>query len=160
MPSLPIVERRECADPPDTVLDGAASDPRAPDASPPRPELRDEDLHELLAAFYRAVAEDPELAPYFTHVDMAAHLPRIVAFWSTLLFHTGRYSGNAFRPHLEMPGLTADHFARWVRTLEDTVDARFAGAAAAGMKALGHRIAYSMQLRLGIMPFADHRALG
>ena len=87
------------------------------------------------------------------------HMPRIVAFWSTILFHTGRYSGNAFRPHMEMPGLTAAHFARWVATLEATVDARFAGPMAEQMKELGHRIAYSMQLRLGIEPFAPFREL-
>lgn len=99
------------------------------------------------------------LAPYFAGLDMPAHMPRIVDFWSTLLFHTGRYSGNAFRPHLEMPGLTAGHFAHWLAALEATVDARFAGEHAERMKALGHRIAYSMQLRLGISPFAEYRPL-
>jgi hemoglobin len=77
-------------------------------------------------------------------------MPRIVAFWSTTLFQTDRYSGNIFRPHLAMAGLTAEHFQRWVAALERTVDERFAGAAAERMKTLGHRIAYSMQLRLGI----------
>ena len=120
-------------------------------------DLRDEDLHDLLVAFYEAVGGDALLAPYFAVVDMRAHMPRIVDFWSTLLFHTGRYSGNAFAPHLQMPGLTADHFARWVATLEATVDARFAGPVATMMKELGHRIAYSMQLRLGIAPFAPFR---
>ena len=80
-------------------------------------------------------------------------MPRIVAFWSTMLFHTGRYSGSAFRPHLNMPGLTAGHFARWVDTLEYTLDARFAGVNVERMKDLAHRIAHSMQLRLGITPF-------
>ncbi|MGI8548495.1 MAG: hypothetical protein ACR2M1_14410 [Gemmatimonadaceae bacterium] len=60
-------------------------------------------------------------------------------------------------PHLEMPGLTAEHFARWVATLEAIVDARFAGPTAHQMKELAHRIAYSMQLRLGISPFAPYR---
>jgi hemoglobin len=91
---------------------------------------------------------------------MTAHVPRIADFWSTLLFHSGRYQGNAFRPHADMPGLTGEHFARWVATLEATVDARHAGAAAERMKALGHRVAYSMQLRLGIAPFAPWRAEG
>ena len=100
---------------------------------------------------------DALLAPYFARLDMTAHLPRIVDFWSTLVFHTGRYSGNAFRPHLAMPGLTAAHFARWVATLDATVDARFAGPAAETMKDYAHRIAFSMQLRLGIAPFADYR---
>ena len=68
----------------------------------------------------------------------------------------GRYSGNAFKPHLEMPGLTATHFARWVQRLEATVDARVAGPNAERMKSLGHRIAYSMQVRLGITPFEPY----
>lgn len=123
-----------------------------------RRDIRDGDLHETLVAFYAAVECDPLLAPYFAAVDMAAHMPRIVAFWSTLLFQTHRYTGNAFRPHLEMAGLTADHFAHWLATLEATVDARFSGPAATRLKELGHRIAYSMQLRLGIAPFEPYRA--
>ena len=111
----------------------------------------------MMHTFYAALRRDELLAPYFAHVDLAAHLPRIVDFWSTLLLHSGRYSGNAFRPHLAMPGLAGAHFARWVSTLEATMDARFAGPTAERMKALAHRIAYSMQLRLGIAPFAADR---
>jgi hemoglobin len=125
-----------------------------------RGDLRDDDLHDLLVAFYAAVANDPLLAPYFVALDMGAHMPQIVAFWSTMLFHTGRYSGNAFRPHQSMPGLTAEHFGRWVATLERTVDARFAGEHAGRMKDLAHRIAYSTQLRLGITPPEDYRPGG
>ena len=123
-------------------------------------DLRDEDLYDLLVAFYETVSADALLAPYFAEVDMREHMPRIVNFWSTLLFHSGRYSGNAFAPHLKMPGLTAGHFARWVATLEATVDARFAGPFAQTMKEVGHRIAYSMQLRLGITPFAPFQPSG
>lgn len=123
-----------------------------------RPDLREEDLLGVLVSFYAKVAEDPLLASYFASVDMAAHMPRIVDFWSTMIFQTGRYGGNAFRPHLEMPGLTSDHFGRWLATLEETVDEVHAGENTERMKALGHRIAYSMQLRLGIAPFAAYRA--
>ena len=120
-------------------------------------DLQDADLDELLVAFYATIADDALLAPYFAVVDMTAHMPRIVACWSTMLFRTGRYSGSAFRPHLEMPGLTAEHFARWVATLEAVLEARFAGPNARSMMELAHRIAYSMQLRLGIAPFAAYR---
>ena len=123
-----------------------------------RRDLRDEDLDELLTAFYAIIASDPLLARYFAEVDMSVHMPRIVAFWSTLLFRTRSYTGNAFRPHMAMPGLTGDHFARWVATLERVVDAQFAGPSASLMKELAHRIAYSMQLRLGISPFEPFRA--
>ena len=126
------------------------------EATPSR-DLAEADLHDLLVAFYTTVEAEPPLAPYFAAVDMNAHMPRIVDFWSTLLFHTGRYSGNAFRPHLEMPGLTGEHFARWLAVLEATIDARVAGPVAERMKGMGHRIAYSMQLRLGITPFEAYR---
>lgn len=118
------------------------------------PDLHDEDLHDLLSSFYEKIEKDALLQGYFVGLDMSEHMPRIVGFWSTLLFHTGRYSGNAFLPHQRMPSLAAAHFARWVATLESVVDARFAGTSANLMKALAHRIAYSMQLRLGIEPFA------
>jgi hemoglobin len=131
-------------------MDRAAST-AGPDAPPAQPgELRDADLDELLMAFYATIAHDALLAPYFVNLDMREHMPRIVAFWSTILFQTARYSGNAFKPHVLMPGLTAAHFARWVAVLEQTLDMRFAGPAADRMKDYAHRIAISMQLRLGI----------
>ncbi len=119
-----------------------------------RPDLRDEDLNNILTTFYERVGMDTILSPYFANLDMTAHMPRITGFWSTLLFHTARYSGNAFLPHQKMPGLAAEHFARWVSTMESVIDAQFAGDNAEQMKALAHRIAYSMQVRLGIHPFA------
>lgn len=128
------------------------------DESVIRRDVRDEDLFDLLTRFYAIIGADPLLAPYFVEVDMSEHMPKIVAFWSTLLFNTRSYTGSAFRPHMAMPGLTGDHFARWVATLETVVDERFAGPSASLMKELAHRIAYSMQLRLGISPFEPFRA--
>ena len=119
----------------------------------PDRDLADRHLRDLLVAFYETVERDELLAPYFAPVDMAAHMPRIVDFWSTIVFQTNRYTGNAFAPHATMQGLTGDHFARWLGVLERVVDARFAGPAATRMKEMAHRIAYSMQVRLGIPPF-------
>ena len=120
-------------------------------------DITESDLNDTLTFFYDQITVDPLLRRYFDDVDMRSHMPRIVAFWSTLLFHTRQYTGNAFRPHLEMQGLSADHFALWVASLEQVVDARFAGPAASLMKGLAHRIAYSMQVRLGISPFEQFR---
>ena len=123
-------------------------------------DLQADDLHETLLAFYALVEEEPLLAPYFEGIDMIAHMPRIVSFWATMLFHTGTYSGSAFLPHLTMPGLTGRHFERWVATLEGVLDARFIGPQTELMKTLAHRIAYSMQVRLGIAPFGELRVVG
>ena len=146
MATLPIVAAR-----------GDAAQRETSAEPDPRPDLRDEDITAVLVAFYDTVERDPLLAPYFAGIDMRAHIPVIADFWSTLLFHTGRYSGNAFRPHIQMPGLTAEHFAHWLATLERTVDAMHAGPRAELMKELGHRVAFSMQLRLGIAPRAAYR---
>jgi hemoglobin len=127
-------------------------------AFPPDRDLEEGDLIALLEAFYARLEQEPTLAPYFRHVDMADHIPRIADFWSTLLFRTQRYRDNAFAPHQLMEGLSSDHFARWVANLEATVDERFRGPSAALMKTTAHRIAYTMQLRLGISPFAAYRS--
>ena len=136
------------------TAESAAADPSGPrnDGPAPRPDVDDAALVPILTEFYAAVERDDLLRPYFAELDMAAHIPRIADFWSTVLLLSRRYQGNAFRPHLAMPGLTAAHFGRWLATLEDTIDARHAGPVAEQMKTLGHRIAYSMQLRLGIAP--------
>jgi hemoglobin len=137
------------------------AEPRTPPA--PRDEsafpndLREEDLEPLLVAFYATVEADELLAPYFEPVDIVAHIPRIADFWSTLLFHTGRYTGNAFRPHLEMPNLRADHFERWLATLDATLDASHAGPNTERMRMFARRVGYSMQLRLGIAPAPTFR---
>ena len=117
-----------------------------------RDDLREADLEPLLVEFYARVGKDVLLTPYFESLDMTDHIPRIADFWSTLLFHSGRYSGNAFRPHLEMPGLRSEHFERWLATLEATLDASYAGPNTERMKFFAHRVGYSMQLRLGIAP--------
>lgn len=122
-------------------------------------DLRAEDIHDTLVAFYAQLEHEPLLAPYFEPLDMPAHIPRIASFWETLLYHTGSYTGNAFLPHLTMPGLTSAHFERWVATLEAILDARFEGPMAERMKSLAHRIAYSMQLRLGFEPFEALRVV-
>ena len=128
--------------------------PQGSDApSAPGADLREDALYGVLTTFYDKVALDPLLAPYFAVVDMEQHMPRIVSFWATLVFDTGSYSGNAFKPHLAMPGLTGDHFARWLSTLEQTIDAEFSGPRANRMMFLAHRVAYCMQMRLGLTPF-------
>jgi len=126
-------------------------------SSAQREDIRDEDLAPLLVDFYATIANDALLAPYFEALDMTAHIPRIADFWSTLLFHSGRYTGNAFRPHLEMPGLRTEHFERWLATLGATLDASYAGPHTERMKVFAHRVGNSMQLRLGIAPAAVYQ---
>jgi hemoglobin len=117
-----------------------------------RPDLGDGDLTSLLTEFYSVATSDAIIGSYFAGVNMTRHIPRIADFWSTMLFHTSRYGGSAFEPHTRMPGLDAEHFGRWVHILESTIDTRFEGPNAREMKHVARRVAYSMQVRLGIAP--------
>lgn len=120
-----------------------------------RPDLGEADLLSLLTEFYAVATIDARIGSYFTGVDMIRHMPRIVDFWSTMLFQTGRYSGSAFMPHTRMPGLAAEHFQRWLGILQTTIDARFEGPKAREMMDVAQRVAYSMQVRLGIAPLIE-----
>lgn len=112
----------------------------------------DADVRRLVTAFYADIEADAVLGPFFGGVDWDAHLPRIVAFWSSVAFQTGAYRGQPFGPHARMPGLSATHFDRWVGRFHRTVDAHFAGPVADLVKARAEQIAGVFQVKLGLWP--------
>lgn len=119
----------------------------------PRPDLCTEaDVRTVVHAFYRDVEADPVIGSFFAGLDWPAHLPTMVRFWSSVVFHTGAYHGRPFDPHVRMPGLDRAHFARWLARFEQTVDAHFAGENAGRMKAKAGQIAGLFQMKLGLLP--------
>lgn len=115
------------------------------------PDLTSEaDVAAVVAAFYADIEADPALGRFFAGVDWPAHLPRMVAFWSSVVFHTGAYHGRPFDPHARLDGLEPAHFEAWLDRFRTTVDARFAGAAAERIKAKAEQIAGIFQMKLGL----------
>ena len=115
------------------------------------PELRtDDDLRTVVHAFYNGLEADPVIGHYFAGLDLEAHLPKMVAFWSSVVFHTGAYRGRPFDAHAALAGLGPEHFARWLARFHATVDAHFAGEAAERMKAKAAGIAAVFQMKLGL----------
>lgn len=111
-----------------------------------------DDVRTVVAAFYRDIGADVVLGHYFAGVDWSAHLPRMVAFWTSVVFHTGEYHGRPFDPHARMPGLEGADFDRWVARFRATVDAHFSGAAAERMKEKAEGIAGVFRVKLGLWP--------
>jgi hemoglobin len=109
-----------------------------------------DDVRAIVHAFYRDMEADPVLGAYFAGLDWDEHLPRMVGFWSSIVFQTGEYRGRPFAPHARMPGLSRDHFAHWVGRFHRTVDARFAGERAELIKARAEQIAGVFQVKLGL----------
>ena len=116
------------------------------------------DVERLVRAFYGRAMTDPIIGFIFTDVaklDLEAHVPRITAFWETILLGARSYSGGAFRPHAELHAkvrLREGHFTQWLSLWSGTVDELFAGERAELAKAHGHRVALAFLARLQHVP--------
>jgi hemoglobin len=98
------------------------------------------DIVRLVNAFYEKVRRDELLGFIFGDVaktDWAAHLPKMYAFWETMLFRTGGYVGNPLAAHARLVPLTTmgrPQFDRWLALFTATVDELFAGENAEHIK--------------------------
>jgi hemoglobin len=131
-----------------------------------RPDIQDRaDCERLVRAFYGRAMTDPIIGFIFSDVarlDLEAHVPRITAFWETILLGAPSYRGGAFRPHAELNmrvRLRAGHFERWLSLWRSSVDEQFAGERAELAKAHAARVAAAFHARLEAMatgvPLAD-----
>lgn len=121
-------------------------------------ELRDitdtGDLSTLIRTFYGRCFEDDLLGPVFVdvaHLDLDAHLPVMVDFWSTVLFRSGAYRRNVLEVHValdEKAHLTAEHLDRWLELWTATVGRLFAGPKADMAVTQAKRFAWSLNRRL------------
>ena len=122
------------------------------------------DIRRLVDDFYGRALHDPEIGYFFTEVariDLPAHLPRLYAFWESLLLGGTEYRGNPMQVHEALhrkSPLEPRHFARWLVLWEATVDSLFAGPKALEAKQRARSIADSMTLRTGGRPLFVIRA--
>ena len=111
------------------------------------------DVRTLVDAFYGRIQQDALLAPIFNdvaRVDWAHHLPKMYAFWNGIVLGRPGYQGAPFPPHTVLP-VGREHFARWVELFQATVDALFAGEAAAWAKNAAASIAHTFALRMRVI---------
>lgn len=113
------------------------------DPPPPatRPDLTGRaDIELLVNTFYERVRGDELVGFIFddvAHVDWTAHLPKMYAFWETMIFRSASYVGNPLAAHARLVPLTAmgrPQFDRWLALFTATVDALFAGEKAEHIK--------------------------
>lgn len=110
----------------------------------------DDDIKKLVFTFYDKVQKDERLGYIFNDfasVEWDKHLPKMVDFWSNLLFQTGRYHGRPFRQHLPLPIKESD-FSRWYNLFEVTCDELFKGEKADFAKEMAGKIASSFSVRM------------
>ncbi len=101
----------------------------------------------LVNSFYEKVQADPLLGPVFTDiadVDWSTHLPKMYAFWESIILGNGAYDGHPFRPHLlvnQKQPLRIDHFERWLTLFSATLTEHFTGETAEQVRQRATQIA-------------------
>lgn len=126
-------------------------------ASPPDLESR-ADIERLVNSFYDRVRRDDLIGFIFDEVagvDWSAHLPKMYAFWETVLFQSGGYRGNPLAAHAKLVPQTdmgREQFDRWLSLFEATVDDLFAGDRASHLKRCAEDMANVIYSRINGVP--------
>lgn len=116
------------------------------------------DIERLVNAFYERVQKDELLGFIFSDVARThweSHLPRMYAFWETVLFRTGGFSGNPVAAHAKLVPHTAmgrAQFDRWLLLFGEAVDHLFSGPNAAHIKSCAHDMANVLYSRINSVP--------
>lgn len=111
-------------------------------------------IEQLVNAFYQRVRADEMLSLIFdgvAHTDWVAHLPKMYAFWETVLFRTGGYTGNPLSVHAELVKQTPmgrAQFDRWLLLFRETVDELFSGGKADHIKNCAEDMANVIHARI------------
>jgi hemoglobin len=120
-----------------------------------RTEITEENIRQLVDAFYVKIRADSALGPIFAHAipgDWQPHLEKMVAFWSSVMLTSGRYKGNPVAKHLVIPGMTPELFTRWLSLFDATCRELFDENARAAFRGKAERIAESLKLALFYRP--------
>ncbi len=115
-------------------------------------------IETLMTDFYSKALNDDVIGYLFTEVaklDLEHHLPIIVDFWEMVLFQTinfqEKYGRSPMQVHLklnEKSPLKKEHFTRWLRLFNETIDKSFAGENADLAKMRAVSIANTMLIKV------------
>ena len=106
-----------------------------------------EDVTTLVDVFYGKVLEDELLSPFFKHLNLEIHLPKMVQFWSFVLLDEAGYTTNVVEKHMKMP-LKKNHFDQWLKLFNDTIDELFIGEKVDLAKQRAFTIAWTTEHKL------------
>lgn len=120
--------------------------------------VTEDEIVELVDAFYAKVRRDAVLAPVFERAiapdAWPVHLAKMYDFWSSVMLTSGRYKGNPLAVHLQVDGLEASMFPRWLTLFRATAEELLSPELAASFRLKSERIAESLKLGLFFPPAA------
>lgn len=124
---------------------------------PVHPSITEQQVSDLVDNFYIRVRNDSRLAEVFSaHMrnDWASHLPKMKAFWRSVLLKTGEYKGKPVPVHTRLNGVGTEDFHIWLNLFATTVAEIFSPAAQPIVMETATRIATSLWLAMSADPFA------
>ena len=118
------------------------------------------DIENLLTDFYAKALHDEVIGYIFTDVaklDLAEHLPIISDFWEMVLLgnmnYQQKYQRSPMQVHLQLnekSALKPEHFKRWLKLFNQTINENFVGAKAELAKQRAASIADAMLIKMNI----------
>lgn len=118
------------------------------------------EIEQLVNEFYQRVRKDELLGFIFEDVaktDWTSHLPKMYAFWETVIFGTGGFRGNPLAAHAKLTPMTnmgREQFDRWLLLFHGTVDDLFSGENATHIKHAAADMANVIHSRINHVPDA------
>lgn len=106
-------------------------------------------IHVMVHTFYGCIREHPRLGEIFARrLDgrWEEHLPRMEAFWQSVLMKNGAYKGKPVPAHLQQKELVSADYGEWLGVFRPVVRELFVPDLADEIVALAERIAQSLWL--------------
>lgn len=116
------------------------------------------EIERLVDTFYERIRADGLLGPIFNDVaktNWSRHLPRMYAFWETVLFRSGGYTGSPLAAHMRLVPLTEmgrPQFDHWLTLFRSTVDDLFTGEHADHIKNCAADMANVIHAKINAIP--------
>lgn len=116
------------------------------------------EIERLVNTFYDRVRADKTLGFIFDEVAKTqwdTHLPKMYAFWETVMFRSGGFTGNPLVAHAKLVPLTdmgRDKFDHWLQLFCGTVDDLFEGEHAEHIKRCAEDMANVIHAKINQVP--------
>jgi hemoglobin len=116
------------------------------------------EIIQLVDHFYQRVRADDTLGFIFNDVVAVVwetHLPKMYAFWQTVLFRDGGYKGDPIAAHAKILAKTPigkEQFDRWLTLFEGSVDELFDGPNAGHIKRCAQDMANVINGKINNIP--------
>lgn len=111
--------------------------------------VSEQSIHVMVHTFYGCIREHPRLGEIFSRrLDgrWDEHLPKMEAFWQSVLLKNGAYSGKPVPAHLKQKELVSSDYGEWLSVFRPVVRELYVPELADEIIAVAERIAQSLWL--------------